>query len=59
MFHLVCCFQFEEQVMGKISIIQQLDIVHQNVVRYTILLEAYKKHLVPQSGELEVCKGWF
>ncbi|CAG9534807.1 unnamed protein product [Cercopithifilaria johnstoni] len=48
--------KFEEQVMGKISIIQQLDIVHQNVVRYTILLEAYKKHLIPESNELEVCK---
>ncbi|VDK73363.1 unnamed protein product, partial [Onchocerca ochengi] len=48
--------KFEEQVMGKISIIQQLDIVHQNVVRYTILLEAYKKHLVPESDEFEVCK---
>ncbi|VDM22519.1 unnamed protein product [Wuchereria bancrofti] len=47
--------KFEEQVMGKISIIQQLDIVHQNVVRYTILLEAYKKHLVPESHELGVC----
>lgn len=43
--------------MGKISIIQQLDIVHQNVVRYTILLEAYKKYLVPESDEMEVCKG--
>uniref|UniRef100_A0A915PTU7 Uncharacterized protein n=1 Tax=Setaria digitata TaxID=48799 RepID=A0A915PTU7_9BILA len=48
--------KFEEQVMGKISIIQQLDIVHQNVVRYTILLQAYKKHLLPESSELEVCK---
>ncbi|VDK67983.1 unnamed protein product [Litomosoides sigmodontis] len=48
--------KFEEQVMGKISIIQQLDIVHQNVVRYTILLEAYKKHLLSESVELEVCK---
>ncbi|EFO23649.2 hypothetical protein LOAG_04833 [Loa loa] len=48
--------KFEEQLMGKISIIQQLDIVHQNVVRYTILLEAYKKHLAPESDELEVCK---
>ncbi|KAM3725129.1 FYVE, RhoGEF and PH domain-containing protein [Dirofilaria immitis] len=48
--------KFEEQVMGKISIIQQLDIVHQNVVRYTILLEAYKKYLMPESDELEVCK---
>ncbi|OZC10607.1 PH domain protein [Onchocerca flexuosa] len=48
--------KFEEQVMGKISIIQQLDIVHQNVVRYTILLEAYKKHLIPESDEFEVCK---
>ncbi|KAK6111579.1 FYVE zinc finger family protein [Brugia pahangi] len=47
--------KFEEEVMGKISIIQQLDIVHQNVVRYTILLEAYKKHLVPESEELGVC----
>ncbi|VDN02295.1 unnamed protein product [Thelazia callipaeda] len=49
-------WKFEEQVMGKISIIQQLDIVHQNVVRYTILLGAYKKYLLPDSEEFEECE---
>ncbi|MCP9265388.1 BMA-TAG-77 [Dirofilaria immitis] len=49
-----CLKMFEEQVMGKISIIQQLDIVHQNVVRYTILLEAYKKALVQLSKVSEL-----
>lgn len=49
--------QFEEQATNRISVIQRLDIVHQNVVRYNILLEAYKKYLVPDSHEFIECES--
>ncbi|KHN72419.1 FYVE, RhoGEF and PH domain-containing protein 6 [Toxocara canis] len=49
--------KFEEQATNRISIIQRLDIVHQNVVRYTILLEAYKKYLIPDSHEYTECES--
>lgn len=48
--------KFEELAPNKISIKQRLDIVHQNVVRYTILLESYKKYLVPGSNEAKDCE---
>uniref|UniRef100_F1KRQ0 FYVE, RhoGEF and PH domain-containing protein 6 n=1 Tax=Ascaris suum TaxID=6253 RepID=F1KRQ0_ASCSU len=49
--------KFEEQATNRISVIQRLDIVHQNVVRYNILLEAYKKYLVPDSHEFIECES--
>ncbi|MFH4976497.1 hypothetical protein AB6A40_003206 [Gnathostoma spinigerum] len=46
---------FEEEVLNKISVVQRLDIVHQNVVRYCILMEAYKKYLLPNTYEYNEC----
>ncbi|VDK44530.1 unnamed protein product [Anisakis simplex] len=48
--------KFEAETSHQISIIQRLDIVHQNVVRYNILLEAYRKYLIPDSHEFNECQ---
>lgn len=65
-------YQFEEKFFSRIPVIQQvtliemnsfesshfqLDTVHQNVVRYKILLEAYNKYLIPQSDEANITKS--
>uniref|UniRef100_A0A0N5ALE5 FYVE-type domain-containing protein n=1 Tax=Syphacia muris TaxID=451379 RepID=A0A0N5ALE5_9BILA len=47
---------FQASTPSKISLIQRLDIVHQNIVRYAILMESYKKYLLPDSHEFKICE---
>uniref|UniRef100_A0A914XBX5 Uncharacterized protein n=1 Tax=Plectus sambesii TaxID=2011161 RepID=A0A914XBX5_9BILA len=43
--------QFEGEIFKHIPLVQQLDSVHQNVVRYKILMENYLKYLPQESEE--------
>lgn len=42
---------------GGISLIMHLDSIHQNVVRYILLMERYRKLLPDGIGECEVADG--
>ncbi|KHN75000.1 60S acidic ribosomal protein P2 [Toxocara canis] len=49
--------KFEEIYLNGLSYLCELDIVHQNVVRYVPLLEKYSKYLVPNSLEEAIVKN--
>lgn len=47
------------QSLRGISIVMHLDSVHQNVVRYRLLMERYLKHLPEGTMETKIATGYF